>query len=277
MDEAKKLMLEQKARRIRYLTVDCIGELGIGHLGGCLSVADVLAVLYFDIMKTDPKNPDMPGRDRLIMSKGHAGPAVYSALAERGYFPESMLMTLNKPDTNLPSHCDMLRTPGVDMTTGSLGQGFSSAVGVAKAAQMCGGKEYIYAIVGDGECQEGQVWEAAMAAAHFKLDHFIAFVDNNNCQIDGTVESIMSINDPAEKFKSFGFFTQTVDGHDIVAIHAAIEKAKRNTGCPSMIILNTVKGKGAAFAEQAGVGSHNMPITPEQRVEAMTALKGEVS
>ena len=273
MENNTRELLEQKARRIRYLTVDCIGGLGVGHVGGCLSVADVLAVLYFDVMNIDPKNPMMEGRDRFVMSKGHAGPAVYAALAERGYFPIQMLKTLNQPNTNLPSHCDMLRTPGIDMTAGSLGQGFSCAVGIAKAAQIRGGSEYTYSIVGDGECQEGQIWEAAMAAAHYQLDHFIAFMDYNKAQIDGAVDEIMSLGDPAAKFEAFGFFAQRVDGHDVAAIGDAIAQAKAHTGRPSMIVLDTVKGKGAAFAEKAGVGSHNMPVTPQQREDAMRALE----
>jgi len=278
MEQKKREMLEQKARRIRYLTVDCIGELGIGHVGGCLSVADVLAVLYFDVMNINPKKPKEEGRDRFVMSKGHAGPALYSALAEKGFFPIEMLATLNRPNTNLPSHCDMLRTPGIDMTTGSLGQGFSCAVGISKAIQICGGNEYVYTMIGDGECQEGQIWEAAMAAAHYKLDHFIAFLDFNNAQIDGTVDQIMSLGDVAAKFSSFGFHTQTVDGHDVAEIHTAISKAKQNEGSPSMIVLKTVKGKGADFAERAGVANHNMPVTPEQRKEALAALEnGEVN
>lgn len=269
----KVQLLKEKAQRIRYLTVDCIGELGIGHVGGCLSIADLLAVLYFDVMNIDPANPKMEGRDRLVLSKGHAGPALYAALAEKGYFPLEMLSTLNQPGTKLPSHCDMLRTPGIDMTTGSLGQGYSCAVGVATAAKLMNGKEYIYAVIGDGESQEGQIWEAAMAAAHYKLDNLISFMDYNNAQIDGSVDEVMSLGKPAEKFEAFGYYTQTVDGHDVEAILGAIENAKKQTGCPSMIVLNTVKGKGAAFAEAAGIGSHNMPITPENRAEALKALE----
>lgn len=276
MDKQKIDFLNDKARRIRYYTVDAIGHLGVGHIGGCLSVADLLAVLYFEAMNIDPGDPKMAGRDRFVMSKGHAGPAMYAALAERGYFPHEQLYTLNAPGTNLPSHCDMLRTPGVDMTAGSLGQGISCAVGIALAAKACGGKEYVYACVGDGESQEGQVWEAAMAAAHYKLDHFIAFMDYNGMQIDGTLDEVMSLGDPAAKFEAFGFFTQSIDGHSVAAIAEAIDKAKQNTGRPSMIILNTIKGKGAEFAVNAGPGSHNMPVSAEQRAETLAALEKEV-
>lgn len=277
MDNQKLDYLKEKARRIRYLTVDAVGRLGVGHIGGCLSVADMLAVLYFNAMNIDPANPGMKGRDRFVMSKGHAGPAVYAALAERGFFPQEMLYTLNQPNTNLPSHCDMLRTPGVDMTAGSLGQGISCAVGIAMAAKACGGSEYVYACIGDGESQEGQVWEAAMSAAHYKLDHLIVFMDYNNMQIDGTVDEVMSLGDPAAKFSAFGFFTQRINGHDLAAISQAIEKARQNSGSPSIIVMDTIKGKGAAFAEQAGVGSHNMPVTAEQYAAALAALEKEVS
>jgi transketolase len=260
--------LNQKAKQIRALTVRSIGGVGVGHIGGSLSVADLLAVLYFDKMKIDPKNPKMEGRDRLVLSKGHAGPALYAALALRGFFPVEWLDTLNRPGTNLPSHADMRRTPGVDMTAGSLGQGVSCAAGIAKAAKICGGQERIYAIVGDGECQEGLVWEAAMAAAHFGLANLTVFVDHNNMQIDGMVDQVMGLR-PARVFRAFGFHTQEADGHDIAAISAAIDAAGGARGKPHCIVLHTVKGKGAAFAETAGVGSHNMPVTKEQTDAAL--------
>ncbi len=268
-----KTELLEKARRIRYLTMDSIGTLGVGHVGGCLSVADVLAVLYFDVMNIDPQNPKMEGRDRFVMSKGHAGPAVYAALAERGYFPVDMLFTLNQPGTNLPSHCDMNRTAGIDMTAGSLGQGISCAVGMAKAAQILGRGETIYAVVGDGESQEGQVWEASMAASQLKLDNLIVFLDNNKYQIDGATDEVMSLLDPAAKFAAFGYFTQSVDGHDPEAIEEAIAKAKAQKGHPSMIVLDTVKGKGVSFIEAAGATNHNMPISAEQRAQALAELE----
>lgn len=176
--------IAQKAKMIRRLTIDSIGKLGVGHVGGCLSIADLLAVLYYGgYMRVDPKNPKMEGRDRLVISKGHAGPALYATLADRGFFPVEELDTLNRPNTHLPSHCDMLRTPGVDMTAGSLGQGFSCAVGIAIGSKIRGDGARIYVIIGDGESQEGQIWEAAMLAGHKKLDNLIAFTDYNHMPV----------------------------------------------------------------------------------------------
>ncbi len=264
--------LEKTARRIRWLTVDEIGFLGVGHIGGCLSVADVLAVLYFGEMNIDPANPKMEQRDRFVMSKGHAGPALYATLALRGYFPESELRTLNQPGTLLPSHCDMLRTVGVDMTAGSLGQGISCAVGMAKAAKLRGYDNKIFAVIGDGESQEGQVWEASMLAAHLKLDNLIVFLDNNGLQIDGPVDEINSLSNPDKRWEAFGFSVQRVDGHDVEAIRGAIERAKQTAGKPSMIVLDTIKGKGVSFVEAALAGNHNMPLTAEQTAAALAEL-----
>jgi transketolase len=265
--------LEEKAKEIRRLTVKAIGGLGVGHIGGALSIVDLLAVLYFDKMYLDAENPKMQGRDRLVLSKGHAGPALYAALAARGFFPVEWLDTLNRPETRLPSHCDMLRTPGIDMTAGSLAQGISCAVGIAKAAKICGGKETVYAIVGDGECQEGLVWEAAMAAAHFKLDNLIVFVDCNSMQIDGTTDEVMSLGDIAGKFKAFGFNVQEADGHNLSEIGESIDHCRAAQGKPHAIILHTIKGKGASFAENAGIGSHNMPVSAQQMIEALRELQ----
>lgn len=278
MDAEKRKYLEGQAKEIRKLIVKTIGTAGQGHIGGSLSIADVLSVLYFDEMNVDPKNPKMEGRDRLVLSKGHAGPALYATLALKGFFPLDWLNTLNKPHTDLPSHCDMNKTPGVDMTAGSLGQGISCAVGIAKAAKIKGGNEYIYTIIGDGESQEGSVWEASMAAAHFKLDHFIGFLDYNKLQIDGRVEDVMSLIDPIEKWKSFGFNTFSVDGHKVEEISDAIAAAKqKKNGKPAMIVLNTVKGKGVSFIETKGAGNHSMAITSEQIEEALAELNGEVN
>jgi transketolase len=265
--------LKKRSTQIRRLTVTCIGTLGVGHIGGCLSLADVLAVLYHgDVMNIDPKTPKMIGRDRLVVSKGHAGPAVYAALASKGYFPESELLTLNRLGTNLPSHCDMNKTPGIDMTTGSLGQGFSCAVGVAIGSKIKKDGATIFAIIGDGESQEGQVWEAAMFAAAKKLDNLIAFQDYNNAQIDGTVDEINSLGNPEEKWTAFGWHTQRIDGHDHQAILNAIAKAKSVTGKPSMIVMNTIKGKGVSFIEAVGVANHNMPLAGEQLAAALAEL-----
>jgi len=267
--------LENKAKRIRYLTIECIASLGVGHVGGALSIADVLAVLYSGAMHVDPKNPKMEGRDRLVLSKGHAGPALYSALANEGYFPLEELYTLNKPGTNLPSHADMRLTTGVDMTAGSLGQGFSCAVGIAAASKLKKDGATIYAIVGDGESEEGTIWEAGMCAAHYKLDNLIAFTDYNKYQIDGSVLEVGGIENLAEKWTAFGWTVLSVDGHDVIAIEKAIDFAKtqRNQGKPIMIILDTVKGKGVTYAENLKASSHNFAINAELREQILAELR----
>ena len=264
--------LEQIAREIRILTVKCIASLGSGHIGGSMSIVDVLTALYYKEMNVDPKNPLMEGRDRLVVSKGHAGPAVYATLAHKGYFPESELYTLNKYGTNLPSHCDMNKTPGVDMTTGSLGQGISCALGLALGSKIKNDNATIYAIIGDGESQEGQVWEAAFFAGHKKLDNLIVFLDYNKMQLDGTLEEVNDSGNMYDKFKSFGFDTYSIDGHNIDEIIATIEKAKTVKGMPHMIVLNTIKGKGVSFAEAAKANSHSMPVSKEALEEAIKEL-----
>lgn len=264
--------LEKIAREIRILTVKCIASLGSGHIGGSMSIVDVLTALYYKEMNVDPKNPLMEGRDRLVVSKGHAGPAVYATLAHKGYFPESELYTLNKYGTNLPSHCDMNKTPGVDMTTGSLGQGISCALGLALGSKIKNDNATIYAIIGDGESQEGQVWEAAFFASHKKLDNLIVFLDYNKMQLDGTLEEVNDSGNMYDKFKSFGFDTYSIDGHNIDEIIATIEKAKTVKGMPHMIVLNTIKGKGVSFAEAAKANSHSMPVSKEALEEAIKEL-----
>ena len=265
-------LCEEQAKEIRRRTVHTIGKLGVGHIGGCLSIADTLAVLYSGTMNIDRKNPKMEGRDRLVISKGHSGPALYGALSIVGYISESELDTLNQIDTNLPSHCDMNRTTGVDMTTGSLGQGFSCAVGVALGSKISCDGAYIYTIIGDGESQEGQIWEAAMYAAHKKLDHLIAFTDFNGLQIDGTTDEICGLGDLNAKWSAFGWHTQEIDGHDVTAIYNAIETAKTVSGKPHMIILKTIKGKGVSFVEAMGSGNHNAPLSAEQTAAALAEL-----
>lgn len=264
--------LEQIAKEIRILTVKCIASLGSGHIGGSMSIVDVLTSLYYKEMNVDPKNPLMEGRDRLVVSKGHAGPAVYATLAHKGYFPESELYTLNKYGTNLPSHCDMNKTPGVDMTTGSLGQGLSCALGLALGSKIKNDNATIYAIIGDGESQEGQIWEAAFFASHKKLDNLIVFLDYNKMQLDGTLEEVNDSGNMYDKFKSFGFDTYSIDGHNIDEIIATIEKAKTVKGMPHMIVLNTIKGKGVSFAEAAKANSHSMPVSKEALEEAIKEL-----
>jgi len=257
---------------IRRETVKCIGNLGVGHIGGAMSIADVLAVLYYGVMNIDPQNPQKDDRDMLVVSKGHAGPAVYAALALKGYFPMEMLETLNRPQTNLPSHCDMNRTPGIDMTTGSLGQGASSAMGIAVGNRLKGYQNYTYLILGDGEIEEGQVWEAALFAVAKKLSHVIAFVDYNNCQIDGYVRDICALDHVAEKFESFGWYAQDVaDGNDAEQIYEAILKAKCQDERPSVIVLNTIKGKGYSKIE-GDIKSHNMQFSSEMMAEALAEL-----
>lgn len=261
---------------IRKLILEMIGRLGVGHIGGCLSIVEVLVCLYFEIMNINPENPDWPERDRLVLSKGHAGPALYAVLAHRGYFPVEELYTLNRPNTNLPSHCDMLRTKGIDMTAGSLGQGFSAAVGMGFAAKMDKNPCTIYTIIGDGESQEGQIWEAGMFAAHNMLDNVIAFLDYNKLQIDGPVTDINNLEPVVDKWTSFGWHVQAINGHNNGEILKAVEAAKQATDKPSMIILHTIKGKGAYFAE-GQVASHNMKLTEEQWREAVRLMEEGVS
>ena len=266
--------LQTKCLDIRKSILKTIGTLGVGHIGGSLSMVELLVVLYNKHMNIDPKNPKLEGRDRLIVSKGHSGPAVYAILSDKGYFDESWLLTLNKPGTNLPSHCDMNRTPGVDMTTGSLGQGFSCAMGIAKASKIRNDNATIYTVIGDGETQEGQIWEAAMFGAHHKLDNVIAFTDYNKLQLDGAIDDICSIEPLDDKWRAFGWNVIVVkDGHDCDEIDRAIIQAKASDK-PSMIILNTVKGKGISFAEKAGVGNHSMPINKELMEEGLAELGG---
>ncbi|MBR2682910.1 MAG: transketolase [Atopobiaceae bacterium] len=266
--------LKEVCKDIRCDIMTCIGHLGVGHIGGCLSVVEALAVLYFKEMNIDPKQPRMAGRDRFICSKGHAGPAVYATLANRGYFDKKELLTLNQGGTNLPSHCDMNRTVGIDMTTGSLGQGFSCAVGVALGSKLEKDGATIYAMIGDGESQEGQIWEAAMSASHYKLDHIIGFVDHNGLQIDGTNDEVMTVNPIADKFAAFGWNVLSIDGHDLDAIAAAVDEAKACKGKPTVIVCETVKGKGVSFMENQ-VGWHGVAPNADQAAQALAELRGE--
>lgn len=260
----KNKALRVFAEEIRVETLKELAHLGFGHVGGSMSVVELLAVLYGKAMRIDPRNPQWPERDKLVMSKGHAGPALYAALALKGYFPKEELLTLNQTGTHLPSHCDRNKTPGVDMTTGSLGQGISTAIGLALGDRILGRNDsYTYLVLGDGECDEGQIWEGAAFAAHQMLDHLIAFVDWNKQQLDGACEDVLDLGDMVDKFTSFGWFTRRVDGHDVDAILAAIEEGKAQGEKPVMIILDTVKGKGCALAEQT-FPCHHMKFTAEQ-------------
>ena len=270
--------LREICKDIRCDIMTTIGHLGVGHIGGCLSLVELLAVLYYEEMRVDPSDPKMPGRDRLICSKGHAGPAVYATLANKGYFDKAELLTLNQGGTHLPSHCDMHLTTGIDMTTGSLGQGFSCAVGVALGSKLEGDGATIYAIVGDGESQEGQIWEAAMFAAAKKLDNLIAFTDYNKLQIDGPVSEVNDIAPLAEKWSAFGWNVIDVeDGNDVDLVLAAVEHAKLGRGSekPTMVILNTRKGCGVKWIEELGAGNHNTNISEEQAKAAVAEIRGE--
>ena len=255
----------------------CIGHLGVGHIGGCLSLVEVLAVLYYQEMNVDPENPKMEGRDRLICSKGHAGPAVYATLANKGYIPKEQLLTLNQGGTLLPSHCDMVRTRGIDMSTGSLGQGFSCAAGIALGSKLSGDGATIYSIIGDGESQEGQIWEAAMFAAAKKLDNFIGITDNNGLQIDGAVEDVNGIQPLADKWAAFGWnVIEVANGNDVCQVSDALKQAKANRGSgkPTMVILKTKKGCGVKWIEDLGAGNHNTNVNEEQAAAAIEEIRG---
>lgn len=254
--------LELLARQIRYYSLKCIASAGSGHVGGVLSMADLMAVLYGDVMRLVPDQPDYPDRDRCVMSKGHCGPAQYAALALRGFFPLDELDTLNQGGTRLPSHCNKL-TPGIDMSTGSLGQGASMAAGIALALKKKHSLAYTYLILGDGECDEGQVWEAALFAAHHCLDHLIAFVDLNKQQLDGYTKEVLDLGDLSAKFRAFAWDCQRINGHDVIEIKEAIEKAKKNISQPSVILLDTVKGKGWSKSE-GKPNVHHMTVSQEE-------------
>lgn len=266
--------LEKLAKDVRKTTLSCIVSDGVGHVGGCLSAVEVLTALFFKHMRgRDPKNPRKEGRDRLVCSKGHAGPTLYAILAMQGYFPMEELNTLNQPHTRLPSHCDMNKTPGIDMTAGSLGQGLSCAVGIALGARLKGDGARVYDLLGDGESQEGEVWEAAMFAGNEKLDNLIAFLDYNKCQVDGTVEEICDIAPADEKWRAFKWNVITVaDGNDIAQVDAAIEEAKQCRQRPTMVILNTVKGKGVSFVEKLGAANHHINFSAEDLQKAVEEI-----
>jgi len=271
MVQADLHILQDRAKEVRKLIIKSIGSIGVGHVGGSLSVVEVLTYLYFYRMRVDPQNPGWADRDLLVLSKGHAGPGLYATLALRGFFPIDWLWTLNQGGTNLPSHADRNKTPGVDMTAGSLGQGLSAAIGMALADKLAGRTNYVYVILGDGESNEGQVWEAAMTAAHYKLGRLIAFTDYNKMQIDGYTKEIMNLDDLAAKWASFNWHVQRINGHSFTALDAAVTLAQEEQERPSMIILDTVKGKGVSWAE-GKVGSHNMPVTAEMVQTALAEI-----
>ncbi len=272
MDEHAIKELKEMAKTIRRDIVEMIGEAKSGHPGGSLSAADIVTYLYFSEMNIDPLEPKWKERDRFVLSKGHAAPVLYAALAHRGFFPKESLYTLRKIGSNLQGHPDMNKVPGVDMSTGSLGTGISAAVGMALAGKLDKANYRVFALLGDGELQEGQVWEAAMAAAHYKLDNLIAFVDNNGLQIDGNVEDVMSPAPIGAKFEAFGWFVQEIDGHDFNAIAEALNKAKEQKGHPSIIVAHTVKGKGVSFMENQA-SWHGSAPSAEQVAIAKEELK----
>lgn len=274
MDANLQKELKRFSIRIQMEIVKMISHVPAGHIGGSLSITDLLSVLYNKQMKIDPKNPKWEERDWLVLSKGHCGPALYATLAMKGYFPMEQLVTLNAPGTNLPSHADRNRTVGIDMTTGSLGQGASTAAGVAAGMKMDGKDNFVYLVLGDGELNEGQVWEMAMMANNRKLDNIIAFVDFNKLQLDGrtNTDEVCNLGDICAKFTAFGWYAQQVNGHDVAAIDAAITQAKAHKGSPSVIVLDTIKGNGwSRIADTAG--SHSRGVTPDELKEALGEMQ----
>ncbi len=260
------------ATDIRIGAIEQVYEAQSGHPGGSLSCADILAVLYFNQMNIDPKKPNSPARDRFVLSKGHCTPALYATLARKGYFDKELLKGFRKIESNLQGHPDMNKVPGVDMTTGSLGQGLSTAVGMAIGSKMDSAGCRVYCLVGDGEIEEGQIWEAAMSASKNKLDNLCVIVDHNGLQIDGKVEEVAGLIDIKEKFESFGFYVLEIDGHNIEEIIYSLEAARSKKGLPTAIIANTIKGKGVSFME-GQADWHGKAPNQEQYEEAINELK----
>ena len=275
MEKSKVLELKITADKIRKNALTAVYSAASGHPGGSLSIADVLSVLYFEVMKVDPKNPQDPDRDRLVLSKGHCAPALYGALAEKGFFPVADCATFRKADSYLQGHPDMKGVPGVDMSSGSLGQGICAANGMALAGKIDKKDYHVYTILGDGELEEGQVWEAAMYAAHYKLDNVTAFVDFNGLQIDGDISKVMSPLPIDKKFEAFGWNVIVVDAHDIEALHNAILEAKGVKGQPTVIIMKSVKGKGVSFMENEA-GWHGKAPNKEEYEQAIAELDAHI-
>lgn len=264
-------MLKEQAKEIRKDIVTMIGQAKSGRPGGSLSATEIVTYLYFEELRIDPTNPKWDDRDRFILSKGHAAPVLYAALARRGFFPTEELSTLRKIGSHLQGHPDMKKVPGVDMSTGSLGTGFSAATGIAMACKLDKKENYVYTLLGDGEIQEGQVWEAAMSAAHYKLDNLIAFLDNNGLQIDGNIDDVLSPNPIDAKFAAFGWHVLVIDGHDFKQIADAVAAAKAEKGRPTMIVAKTVKGKGVSYMENQA-GWHGSAPNEGQVAQAMAEL-----
>ena len=272
MTPTEKLQLQIQACKVRMGVIEAVHGAKAGHPGGSLSASDMFTYLYFKEMNVDPANPKWEDRDRFVLSKGHTAPGLYSALAHRGFFPVEDLPTLRHIDSYLQGHPNMNTVPGVDMSTGSLGQGISCAVGMALGLKHQGKSARVYTLLGDGEIQEGQVWEACMAAAHYKLDNFVAIVDNNGLQIDGNVADVMSPYPIVDKLEAFGFDVTAIDGHDMEQIAAAFEKAKTVKGKPSAIVMKTTKGKCVSFMENQA-GWHGKAPNDAEKEQAMNELK----
>lgn len=275
MDKAKEKQLMLTAAKARMLCVEAVYTAASGHPGGSLSCIDALTELYFDEMNINPADPAWKDRDRFVLSKGHCSPALYSVLALRGYFPTEDIKLFRSIKAHYSGHPDMRHVPGVDMSTGSLGQGLSAAVGMALAARLSGKSYRTYAICGDGEIEEGQIWEAAMSAAKWKLDNLCAFVDVNGLQIDGTTADVMPAEPLDKKFEAFNWNVISVDGHDFSQLADALAKAKETKGKPTMILMHTVKGKGVSFMENQA-GWHGKAPNAEQYAQAMSELEARV-
>ena len=276
MTSSEKKQLQIAACKVRMGVIESTHGAKAGHPGGSLSAAEVFTYLYFKEMNIDPANPKWEDRDRFVLSKGHTAPGLYSALAYRGYFPVEDLPTLRHIDSYLQGHPNMNTVPGVDMSTGSLGQGISAAVGMAMAAKYQGKTNRVYSLLGDGEIQEGQVWEACMAAAHYKLDNLCIIVDNNGLQIDGNVADVMSPYPIVDKLLAFGFNVHAVDGHDFDALEKAFDNAKNTKGQPTAIVMSTVKGKGVSFMEN-DAGWHGKAPNDAEYEQAMSELKAQLA
>lgn len=271
MDKKRRLELAIIANRVRKNALTGVFNAASGHPGGSLSIADVLTYLYFEVMNIDPKNPQNPDRDRFVLSKGHTAPALYSVLAEKGFFPAEDIKTLRKIDSYLQGHPDMNKVPGVDMSTGSLGQGVSAAGGMALAAKLDKNDYRVYTILGDGELEEGQVWEQAMFAAHYNLDNLTAFIDFNGLQIDGDITKVMNPTPIDKKFEAFGWHVIVTDAHDFDALESAVAEAKATKGKPTAIIMKSVKGKNVSFMEN-NAGWHGAAPNEEQYNQAIAEL-----
>ena len=276
MEQSKVHTLAVTAARARVLAMDMVHTAASGHIGGSLSAIDMLTVLYFHTLRVDPKNPKDPGRDRFVLSKGHCTPALYATLALRGYFPLEDLKLFRSIQGHYSGHPDMVNVPGVDMSTGSLGQGISTAVGMALAGKTDGADYRVYALLGDGEVQEGQVWEAAMAAAKYHLDNLCALVDVNGLQIDGATADVMPTEPLDKKYEAFGWNVITVDGHDYAAVAQALEQAAACKGMPTVILARTVKGKGVSFMENQA-GWHGKAPNDEQYEKAHAELAARLA